>query len=100
MELPGIDEKLRDVVRQAVPVVDASGAVVTAIRLGGEPIGSLAILGGGLSDTCCNPLPISPPSAWSELAGRRSRPARKRHGKAANCVQRCWMQWPTSSRRP
>jgi two-component system sensor histidine kinase KdpD len=51
MELPGIDEKLRDVARQAVPVGDASGAMVTPIRLGGEPIGSLAILGGGLSDT-------------------------------------------------
>ena len=51
MELPAIDEKLRDVARQAVPALDASGAVVTAIRLGGAPIGSLAIMGGGLSDT-------------------------------------------------
>lgn len=51
LEIPGIDEKLRDVVRQAVPVVDPSGAVVTPIRLGGEPIGSLALPGRALSDT-------------------------------------------------
>jgi two-component system sensor histidine kinase KdpD len=49
-DLPAIDEKLRDVVRQGVTLRDASG-VVTTIRLGGAPIGSLAILGAGLNDT-------------------------------------------------
>jgi two-component system sensor histidine kinase KdpD len=51
MELPGIDDTLHDVARQAVPVRDASGLVVTPIRLGGVPIGSLAVLGMGFSDT-------------------------------------------------
>jgi two-component system sensor histidine kinase KdpD len=50
-ELPGIEDRLRDVVRQAVSHHDRSGIVVTAIRLGGAPIGSLAIMGTGLSDT-------------------------------------------------
>jgi two-component system, OmpR family, sensor histidine kinase KdpD len=50
-ELPGIEGKLRDVARQAVSVWDPSGVVITAIRLGGAPIGSMAILGGALSDT-------------------------------------------------
>jgi two-component system sensor histidine kinase KdpD len=50
-ELPGVEAKLRDVARQAVSFRDASGLVVTAIRLGGAPIGSLAVLDPGLSDT-------------------------------------------------
>jgi two-component system sensor histidine kinase KdpD len=49
-EIPAIDGKLRDVARQAVSLRDGS-VVVTAIRLGGAPIGSLAILDPGLSDT-------------------------------------------------
>ncbi len=50
-DLPGIEERLRDVVRQSVPFRDASGTVVTTIRLGWEPIGSLAVHGSELSDT-------------------------------------------------
>jgi two-component system sensor histidine kinase KdpD len=50
-ELPGIDRQLRDVARQAISLHDNGGLVVTAIRLGGHPIGSLAIRGSGLSDT-------------------------------------------------
>jgi two-component system sensor histidine kinase KdpD len=49
-ELPPIDGKLRDVARQAVSLREES-VVVTAIRLGGAPIGSLALLDPGLSDT-------------------------------------------------
>jgi two-component system sensor histidine kinase KdpD len=50
-ELPGIEDKLRDVARQAVPIHDASGVIVTPIRLGRAPIGSLAVMGAGFSDT-------------------------------------------------
>jgi two-component system sensor histidine kinase KdpD len=45
-----IDSRLRDVARRAVSSRDA-GMVVTAIQLGGAPIGSLAIPEQGLSDT-------------------------------------------------
>jgi len=50
-ELPGVDAKLRDVARRAVPLREPSGLAVTAIQLGGTPIGSLAIDDRGLSDT-------------------------------------------------
>jgi two-component system sensor histidine kinase KdpD len=49
-ELPAIEGKLRDVARQAVSLRDGA-VVVTAIRLGGAPIGSLAVFDPGLSDT-------------------------------------------------
>jgi two-component system sensor histidine kinase KdpD len=50
-ELVDIEEKLREVARQAVPVRDPSGLIVTPVRLGGAPIGSLAVLGAEFSDT-------------------------------------------------
>jgi two-component system sensor histidine kinase KdpD len=50
-DLPGIEDKLRDVARQAVSIHDPSGTVITAIQLGGAPIASLAILDTTLSDT-------------------------------------------------
>jgi two-component system sensor histidine kinase KdpD len=50
-ELPAIEGKLRDVARQAVSIHDPSGLVVTAIKLGGAPIASMAILDTTLSDT-------------------------------------------------
>jgi two-component system sensor histidine kinase KdpD len=54
-EGPGaaLEETLREVARQAVPVHEPSGLVVTPVRLGGMPIGSLALLstGGMFSDT-------------------------------------------------
>jgi two-component system sensor histidine kinase KdpD len=43
-ELPAIEGKLRDVARQAVSINEPSGLIVTAIKLGGAPIASLAIL--------------------------------------------------------
>jgi two-component system, OmpR family, sensor histidine kinase KdpD len=51
VEVSGLDDRLRDVARQGVSFPDGSGLIVTAIRLGGAPIGSLAIAGGHLSDT-------------------------------------------------
>lgn len=50
-DLPDVETRLRDVARQAVSMRDASGATVTAVRLGGAPIGSLAVAGGALGDT-------------------------------------------------
>jgi two-component system sensor histidine kinase KdpD len=51
IELAGIEEKLQHVARQGVPVQETSGVIVTPIRLGGAPIGSLAVMGTGFSDT-------------------------------------------------
>jgi two-component system sensor histidine kinase KdpD len=50
-DLPEIEERLRDVVRQSVPFRDEFGTVVTTVRLGGEPIGGLAVHGAELNDT-------------------------------------------------
>jgi two-component system sensor histidine kinase KdpD len=43
-EIPNADGVLRDVARQATSFQNPSGLLVTAIRLGGAPIGSLAIV--------------------------------------------------------
>ena len=51
LEPRDVEERLRDVARRGVSFPDGSGVLVTAIRLGGAPIGSLAISGGRLSDT-------------------------------------------------
>ena len=50
-ELPTLESKLRDVARRAVSLTDPAGWVVIAIKLGGAPIGSVAIPDVGLSDT-------------------------------------------------
>jgi two-component system sensor histidine kinase KdpD len=50
-EVPWIDEKLRDVARQGVAFRDVSGMLVIGIQLGGAPIGALALVDAGLSDT-------------------------------------------------
>jgi len=50
-EWPAIDGKLREVARRATSIKDPAGFVVIAIQLGGAPIGSLAIMNVGLSDT-------------------------------------------------
>lgn len=52
-ELPAIETTLRDVARRAMSLHDA-GFVILAIQLGGAPIGSLAIVDAGLSDTVLN----------------------------------------------
>ena len=50
-EVPAMETKLRDVARRAISLRDPAGWVVTAIQLGGAPIGSVAIMDVGLSDT-------------------------------------------------
>ncbi|HWJ57935.1 MAG TPA: ATP-binding protein [Vicinamibacterales bacterium] len=50
-DLPEVDARLRDVARQATTWREPGGIVVTAVRLGQAPIGSLALQGGTMSDT-------------------------------------------------
>ncbi|HLJ12887.1 MAG TPA: ATP-binding protein [Bryobacteraceae bacterium] len=51
-DLTGIDERLREAALQGTQFHDESAALtVTAIRLGGEPIGALAMRGASISDT-------------------------------------------------
>src|SRR5262245_47315556 len=50
-DVPGIEAALRDVFRQAVSRREPSGLMITAIRLGGAPIGSVALDGADLTDT-------------------------------------------------
>lgn len=50
-DLPDIEGTLRAVARQGIVLQHSSGAIITAIRLGGAPIGSLALAGEPLSDT-------------------------------------------------
>jgi two-component system sensor histidine kinase KdpD len=50
-ERPDLDAALREVARRGASVSGAFGAVVIAIRLGGAPIGSIAVSGRSLSDT-------------------------------------------------
>lgn len=51
MEFPALNDKLREVARRGASLRDPAGIVVTAIQLGGAPIGSVAIPDAGLSDT-------------------------------------------------
>jgi two-component system sensor histidine kinase KdpD len=50
-EPPPLDAKLREVARRATSLRHPSGVAVTAIQLGGAPIGSVAMADTGLSDT-------------------------------------------------
>jgi two-component system, OmpR family, sensor histidine kinase KdpD len=50
-EIPWIEKTLRDVARQGAAFRDASGMRVIGIQLGGAPIGALALVDEGLSDT-------------------------------------------------
>jgi two-component system, OmpR family, sensor histidine kinase KdpD len=48
---PAFDAKLREVARTGASWREPSGMIVTAIQLGGAPIGSIAITEAGISDT-------------------------------------------------
>ena len=48
---PAVETKLREVARRGTSLRDPAGLVVIAIQLGGAPIGSLALMDAGLSDT-------------------------------------------------
>ena len=71
-DLPGIESKLRDVARHAVDVREPSGTLITAIRLGGAPIGSLAIHGSVLSDTVLQSLANLAAIALERARGREA----------------------------
>jgi two-component system sensor histidine kinase KdpD len=53
-EPPAFESRLRDVAMRATSLRDPSGLIIVAIRLGGAPIGSLALSDAGLSDTVVN----------------------------------------------
>lgn len=56
-DLPGVDDKLRQAAVQGTLFHDPSNrTIVTSIRLGGEPIGSIAIRGALLPDTALQAL--------------------------------------------
>jgi len=50
-EMPAMEAKLREVGRRGTLLRDPAGLVVIAIQLGGAPIGSIAMMDVGLSDT-------------------------------------------------
>jgi two-component system, OmpR family, sensor histidine kinase KdpD len=50
-EAPALDPKLREVARTGASLHEPPGMVVTAIQLGGTPIGSVAVAEAGISDT-------------------------------------------------
>ena len=56
-EMPGVSEKLREAAVQGTLFVDKTQQLtVTAIQLGGQPIGSMALRGSSLSDTALQSL--------------------------------------------
>jgi two-component system, OmpR family, sensor histidine kinase KdpD len=56
-ELPDLDDRLREAANRSTSFHDQkSGLTVTPIRLGGQPIGSLAIAGSSLSDAALHSL--------------------------------------------
>src|SRR5262249_50394259 len=80
-EIPAIENRLREVARQAASFRDASGTIVTAIQLGGVPIGSLAVPDASLSDTVlqsiANLVAISLERARGQEAANRAEAARQ-----------------------
>jgi two-component system sensor histidine kinase KdpD len=50
-ERADLDERMREAARRGTSFKDASGIVITSIRLGGAPIGSVAVSDARLSDT-------------------------------------------------
>lgn len=76
-----VENRLRDVARQATSFRDPSGLIVTAIQLGGVPIGSLALTDAGLSDTVlqsiANLVAIGLERARGQEAANRAEAARQ-----------------------
>ena len=76
-----VEERLRDVARRGSSFPDGSGVLVTAVRLGGAPIGSLAIDGGRLTDTVLqsvtNLVAIGLERAHGQAAAARAEAARQ-----------------------
>jgi two-component system, OmpR family, sensor histidine kinase KdpD len=81
-DMPPIDDRLREAALQGTLFQDqASQIIVTSIRLGGEPVGSIAIRGAALSDTALqalsNLVAIGLERARSQEAAYRAEAARQ-----------------------
>jgi two-component system sensor histidine kinase KdpD len=80
-DVPGIDDRLRDVAQRSVSVHEDAGLSVVPLRLGGEPIGSLAIAAVGLDATVfqsiANLAAIGLERARSQALGARAEAARQ-----------------------
>jgi two-component system, OmpR family, sensor histidine kinase KdpD len=80
-EAQALEARLRDVARQATSFRDPSGLIVTAIQLGGVPIGSLAMTDARLSDTVlqstANLVAIGLERARGQEAANRAEAARQ-----------------------
>jgi two-component system, OmpR family, sensor histidine kinase KdpD len=70
-DLPDVEGTLRAVARQGIVLQHTSGAVITAIRLGGAPIGSLALSGEPLSDTVVQSIANLAAIALERAAGQQ-----------------------------
>ena len=82
-EVPHIEDRLREVARQSVSLRDVDGIVVTAVRLGAAPIGSLALTDVGLSDTVLQSVANLAAIGLRAGAGRAcGGPCRKRRARA------------------
>jgi two-component system, OmpR family, sensor histidine kinase KdpD len=79
-EIPSIDAKLREVARRSALLREPSGVVVTAIQLGGAPIGSVAMTDTAMNDTVlqsiANLVAIGLERARAEEATTRAEAAR------------------------
>ena len=103
-EIPNADGVLRDVARQATSFQNPSGLLVTAIRLGGAPIGSLAVLvtDGELTDTVFQSIA----NLAADQVLERARGQERRRAGGSRATERRSLQaprsstpWRTSSRR-
>jgi two-component system, OmpR family, sensor histidine kinase KdpD len=79
-EFPGNDDKLREVARRGAAIQEPGGLKVIAIQLGGQSIGSVAIMNADLSDTVlhsiANLVAIGLERARSEEAAARAEASR------------------------
>jgi two-component system sensor histidine kinase KdpD len=80
-EMPGIEIKLREVARRGIEMREPGDVVVTAIQLGGAPIGSLAVKQAQVSDTVLHSIvnlaAIGLERARAEEAAARAEAARQ-----------------------
>src|SRR5262249_25601363 len=81
LEIQGIEDKLRDVTRRGVRLREANGLEVIAIQLGGQSIGSVAMMESDLTDTVlqsiANLAAIGLERARGEEAAARAEAARE-----------------------
>ena len=95
---PPLEDKLREVARRGTSF-HMTRILITAVRLGGAPIGSLGIVGGALSDTVlqsvANLVAIGLERARGQTATARAEAARQ----SSELEPPCSMRRHMSSRR-